>query len=114
VSSPASTAPAVGNFEQPILPIADPQNYNAVRSAIESSFAAAKVDGFLKSMTRTDLRIRDFEGVLKCGLLGDKTKAEYEKLGPADQGQIRELYLASLEKITPELRQKYFKLYAYY
>jgi len=36
------------------------------------------------------------------------------KLGNADQGQIREFYLASLERVTPELRQKFFKLYAYY
>ena len=104
----------MGNFEQPILPIADPQNYNAVRSAVETSFSSAGADRFLKSVTRTDLRIRDFEGVLKKGLLGDKTRAEYASLGNADQGQIRELYLASLEKISPELRQKYFKLYAYY
>jgi hypothetical protein len=117
MSGSASNAvgnPAVGNFDQPILPIADPQNYNAVHAAIEGSFSAPKVNDFLKSLTRTDLRIRDFEGVLRSGLLGDKTKAEYDRLGNADQGQIRELYLASLEKISPELRQKYFKLYAYY
>ena len=109
-----SASPAVGNFDQPILPIADPQNYNAVHAAVEGSFSASGVINFLKSLTRTDLRIRDFEGVLRSGLLGGKTKAEYDRLGNADQGQIRELYLASLEKVSPELRQKYFKLYAYY
>ncbi len=114
MSSPASTTPAVGNFEQPILPIADPTNYNAVRSAIEGSFSSGKVESFLKSMTRISLRIRDFEGVLAGGLLGDKARGQYASLGNADQGQIRELYLASLERIAPELRQKYFKLYAYY
>jgi hypothetical protein len=35
-------------------------------------------------------------------------------LGNADQGQIREFYLASLEKVAPEVRQRFFKLYAYY
>jgi hypothetical protein len=114
VSISGSASPAIGNFEQPILPIADPQNYNAVHAVIEGSFSAPKVGGFLKSLTRTDLRIRDFEGVLLSGLLGDKTRGEYASLGNADQGQIRELYLASLEKVSPELRQKYFKLYAYY
>ena len=31
-----------------------------------------------------------------------------------DQGQIREFYLASLERVAPELRTEFFKLYAYY
>jgi len=31
-----------------------------------------------------------------------------------DQGQIREFYLASLEKVELALRDKYFKVYAYY
>ena len=40
--------------------------------------------------------------------------SHYQQLGNADQGQIREFYLASLERVPPELRQKFFKLYAYY
>ena len=36
------------------------------------------------------------------------------KLDNSDQGQIRELYLASLERVAPELREKFFRLYAYY
>jgi hypothetical protein len=40
--------------------------------------------------------------------------AFYKKLGNADQGQIREFYLASVEKVDPALRAKYLKLYAYY
>jgi hypothetical protein len=52
--------------------------------------------------------------VLTKGLLGASTAAEYKGLGDADQGQIRELYLASLERVAPELRQRFFKLYAYY
>jgi hypothetical protein len=47
-------------------------------------------------------------------LLGQATIAEYGRLGNSDQGQIREFYLASLERVAPELRQKFFKLYAYY
>ncbi len=69
---------------------------------------------FLKSVERAGLRIRDFEAVLKAGKLGASTAAEYGQLENVDQGQIREFYLASLEKVAPELRQKFFKLYAYY
>ena len=104
----------IGNFEQPVMPVADPQSYGAVRSAIEGSFAAGRVAEFLKSLSGQGMRIRDFETVLRKGLLGKPTQAEYAKLGNGDQGQIRELYLASLERVPAELRQKFFKLYAYY
>jgi hypothetical protein len=114
VQNQGSIHPAVGNFEKPILPIADPQSFDAVRSAIEASFSSGKVADFLKSLARKSLRIRDFESILANRLLGDKTRTEYEKLGNADQGQIREFYLASLEKVAPEMREKFFKLYAYY
>ena len=101
-------------YHKPELQVADPQAFSAVRQAIESAFAAAGVKDFLKSVARAGLRIRDFEAVLRKGILGAPTAGEYNRLGNGDQGQIRELYLASLEKISPELRQKYFKLYAYY
>ena len=104
----------IGNFEQPVMPILDVQSYGAVRSAIEGSFASGRVAEFLKTLAGQGMRIRDFERVLSKGLLGKPTQAEYGKLGNADQGQIRELYLASLERVPAELRQRFFKLYAYY
>ena len=104
----------IGNFDQPVLTIGDPQAFAAVRTAIEASFSSVRVAGFLKSLTGSSLRIRDFESVLGRGLLGASTKADYGKLGNADQGQIREYYLDSLERVPADLRQKFFKLYAYY
>jgi hypothetical protein len=101
-------------YQQPVLPISDPQTFNTVKGAIESSFASGHVAEFLRSLERSKLRIRDFEDVLTKGNLGPSTAAEYYRLGNADQGQIRELYLASLEQVAPELREKFFKLYAYY
>ncbi|MEG9436914.1 hypothetical protein JAO29_12160 [Edaphobacter sp. HDX4] len=100
--------------EQPVLPIADPVAFGAVKSAIESAFSTSKVAEFLRSLDRQGVRIRDFEEVLKKGLLGKKTAAEYASIPDGDQGQIRELYLASLERVAPELRQRFFRLYAYY
>ena len=101
-------------YQQPVLPISDPQTFSAVKSAIESSFSAGHIAEFLQSLERSKLRIRDFEDILGKGNLGANTAAEYSRLGNADQGQIRELYLASLERVAPELRTKFFKLYAYY
>ena len=100
--------------EQGTIPVADPQNYGAVYAAIEAAFFAARVEGFLKSIERAGLRIRDFELVLHAGILGAAAAAQYNRLGNGDQGQIREFYLASLEEVAPELRTKFFKLYAYY
>ena len=85
-----------------------------MQSAIETAFSTAKVQDFLKSIERAGLRIRDFELVLRKGILGAPAASEYNHLGNGDQGQIREFYLASLEKVAPELRTKFFKLYAYY
>jgi hypothetical protein len=101
-------------YQQAVLEIANPQTFGAVRGAIEMAFSAARVADFLKSVERGGLRIRDFEAVLKSGNLGASTKAEYGQLVNVDQGQIREFYLASLETVAPELRTKFFKLYAYY
>ena len=111
---PDSTSPAVGNFDQPVLPIADPTRFHAVHSAIAQAFSSAKVAGFLQSLSSRSVRIRDFASVLTNGLLGKEISSQYSNLGNADQGQIREFYLASLEKVAPELRDKFFKLYAYY
>jgi hypothetical protein len=100
--------------EQAVIPVADPQAFGAVRAAVEAAFSPAKVKDFLKSIARAGLRVRDFELVLRKGLLGAATVGEYDRMGNGDQGQIREFYLASLEKVAPELRTKFLKLYAYY
>ena len=100
--------------EQALIPVADPEAFGAVRTSIESAFSPARVKEFLKSVERAGLRIRDFELVLRKGLLGAASAGKYSRLGNGDQGQIREFYLASLEKVAPELRTSFYKLYAYY
>ncbi len=102
-------------YQQAALEVIDPQTFSAVREAIATAFSPARVGDFLKSIERASLRIRDFEAVLGKGLLGPATVAvNTPSLSPGDQGQIREFYLASLEQVAPELRNRFFKLYAYY
>ena len=101
-------------FEKGIIAVQDEPAFSAVESAIESAFSPASAQGFLKSVERARLRVREFEAVLRAGLLGSGAAEAYATLGNSDQGQIRELYLASLEKVDPELRARFFKLYAYY
>ena len=100
--------------ERAVLHIADPGPFGALKAAIDTSFSPGKVADFLKSLDRSGVRVRDFQAVLSKGLLGKAVIAEYGRLGNSDQGQLREFYLASLERVAPELRQKFFKLYAYY
>jgi hypothetical protein len=101
-------------YERPTMGIVDAATFAQVKQQIETHFAVAKVEAFLKSLERAGLRIRNFEAVLAQGKLGAGTQGDYARLSNADQGQIREFYLASLEKVELGLRDKYFKLYAYY
>ena len=101
-------------YEQAAIAVENEQSFGAVKQAIDSSFSNGKVSDFLKSLERAKLRIRHFEDVAHAGKLGPDVETAYKSLGDGDQGMIRELYLSTLEKVDPELRKKYLKVYAYY
>ncbi|GAA3770717.1 hypothetical protein [Terriglobus aquaticus] len=101
-------------YEQAVIPVGNPEAFQTVRQAIESSFSSGRVAGFLSALQSSKLRIREFEQVLKAGKLGPAAADDYAKLGDGDQGMIRELYLSLLEQVDPELRRKFLKVYAYY
>ncbi|HUZ04581.1 MAG TPA: hypothetical protein VMU62_04435 [Acidobacteriaceae bacterium] len=101
-------------FEQAIIPIQNPAVFAEVKAAIEAVFAPAAIAAYLKRVQHADLRLREFEKILHQGLLGVPTKARYAELGNSDQGQIRELYLQLVERVAPELRAKYRKVYTSY
>jgi len=67
-----------------------------------------------ETVQRSKLRVRDFEGLLERGLLGATAAEAYRFLGDSDRGQARELYLSLVEKVAPELRTRFLKVYAYY
>ena len=105
----------MGNmFQQAGIPVENPAVFEPVKAAIESSFASPTIGQFLKRVEQAKLRVRNFEQVLDQGLLGNPAKAGYAQLGDGDRGQIRELYLRSVEQVAPGLRGKYLKVYAYY
>ncbi len=101
-------------FEQAVLPVQDEKSFAEVHLALESAFAKARVANFLRGIQRAKLRARQFEAVLAAGLLGAATPAKYAALGDSDRGQIREQYLGMVEKVDPEIRAKFLKVYAYY
>ena len=101
-------------YERPVLNAEDPATFGEVKTAVQARFSEAGVRDFLRTLEKANLRIRDFEAVLAAGKLGSGTPALYAKLSPSDQGQVRELYLALLEQVPMTLRDRFFKLYAYY
>jgi hypothetical protein len=101
-------------FVQPVLQIQDETHFTAVRASLEPLFASGHVAEFLKRVQRAKLRVRDFEGLLRRGILGKATAEAYGALPDSDRGQARELYLSLTEKVGPELRGKFLKVYAYY
>ncbi len=101
-------------YERPAMDIVDATTFAEVKQAITSAFAPGNVEKFLQSVDRAGVRIRSYETVLQSGLLGKETALRYGKLSNGDQGQIREFYLASVEQVELKLRDKHFKIYAYY
>jgi hypothetical protein len=101
-------------FVQTVLPVEDEAQFALIKASLEPLFAPGNVAGYLKRVQRSRLRVRDFEGLLAGGLLGAATAEAYRALGDSDRGQVRELYLSLAEKVAPELRGRFLKVYAYY
>lgn len=101
-------------FEQATIAIENPPVFGAVKASIEAAFAQDSVGSFLQRLEKSKLRVRHFERILDQGFLGDAAKAGYAQLGDSDRGQIREIYLRSVEQVPQEIREKYLKVYAYY
>jgi hypothetical protein len=101
-------------FEQAAIAVRDEQGYARLHALMDAAFDPRDVDELLERATKSRLRIRDFESVLKRGLLGKEAVGLYEALPVSDQGLTRERYLRLVEAVPEELRQRYFRVYAYY
>jgi hypothetical protein len=101
-------------FEQAAIAVQDEKGYAQLHAHMDAVFDAHDVEVFLNGVIKSRLRIRDFESVLRGGLLGKKAPPLYDALPVSDQGLTRERYLRLVEKVPVELRQRYFKAYAYY
>jgi hypothetical protein len=101
-------------FKQAAIAVRDEQGYAGLHARIDAAFDTRDVEVFLDRVTRSRLRIRDFEGILGRGLLGKEAVGLYQALPVSDQGLTRERYLRLVEAVPPELRQRYFRAYAYY
>jgi len=108
-------------FEQATIRIDKPLEFGELKTAIESAFAPERVEKLLATLKRKDVRIRDWDSVLRKRVLekveprlaqaGSTAHELYRALTGSDQGQIRELYLSQLEQVSSALRHKFHKLY---
>jgi len=101
-------------FEQAAIAVQDEQGYGKLHELIDAAFDARDVELFLSRVTKSKLRIRDYEGVLRKGFLGKEAAGLYQAMPVSDQGLTRERYLRLVEAVPLELRQRYFRVYAYY
>jgi hypothetical protein len=101
-------------FEQATLPVQDETTFREVNEALSQAFSSRNVEDFLHRVKRAGLRARNFEGILKKGLLGKEVPTRYAALGNSDQGQVREKYLWLVEQVPQELRARFLKVYSYY
>jgi hypothetical protein len=101
-------------FEQAAIAVQDLPGYTELHERIDAAFAERNVQVLLDRAARARLRIRDYEGVLERGLLGKEAAALYGALPVSDQALTRERYLQLVEAVALELRQRYFRVYAYY
>ena len=111
-------------FEQAGIKIEKEQEFQALRQSIERLLSPALIENFFRKLEKKNVRIREFEKVLDQKLMeavdetlaqsGTTAKQLYGALSVTDQGQMREFYLTKIEEVSPELRQKFHKIYSYY
>jgi len=111
-------------YQQAGIEIQKKEDFRALQSSLQRVFSAPLLERFLRKLESKKIRIREFDAVLDKKILeqvdavlaksGRSARSLYEALSVPDQGQMREFYLTKIEEVSPELRQKYHKLYSYY
>jgi hypothetical protein len=101
-------------FQQAAIAVVNGEVYQQLHALLDAAFAERDVDVFLHRVRRSGLRIRNYEGVLERGLLGKLAASLYRDLPVSDQAQTRERFLQMVEAVSPELRQRYAKVFTQY
>ena len=101
-------------FEQAAIAVTDEQGYGQLHRLIDAAFDERDVEIFLNRVKRAGLRVRNYEEILRRGILGKAAVGLYQALPVSDQALTRERYLRLVEAVPVELRQRYLKVYAYY
>ncbi len=109
-------------FRQSGIPIEKVAEFEELSAGIQRVFSPAAIERFFRKLESKGIRIRQFETVLDKKVLEGfdprlrqkGARKLYEALSVADQAQIRELYLRSLEQVDDALRTRFYKIYVMY
>ncbi|HKD01016.1 MAG TPA: hypothetical protein VKB77_01240 [Terriglobales bacterium] len=111
-------------FEQAAIKVEKKKEFEELQAAIGRVFAPQKIEGFLKRVESSGIRIRDWDAILTKRVLeghdqvlarsGASAEALYRRLSLSDQAQMREFFLSRIEEVDEALRHKFKRLYQYY
>jgi hypothetical protein len=109
-------------FEQATIAIDKGTEFEELKAVIDRAFQSGTVGEFLRRLSKSGLRVRDWDSILAKGVLGrfnrnsvkKASSSLYEQLSISDRAQIREFYLSRVEEVSPKLRTKFHKIYQYY
>ncbi len=111
-------------YQQAQIPVQKAEDFEQLRTAVERIFASAALAKFYSRLQGKDVRAREFEKIVKLGLMeevdpvlahcGKTAQQIYQSLALSDQALMREFYLQRLEQVDAKLRLKYQKVYRYY
>jgi|SRR5919204_5578974 hypothetical protein len=106
-------------FQQAPIAVQNAESFEALKQLVDEAFSPARVESFLKNVSKADLGVRRFERVLERRLLELKEASRsawalYQSLPTSDQGLMREYYLTKVEEVESSLRTKYQKIYRYW
>ena len=111
-------------FQQAAIKVEREQEFESLKSAIERVFTPSEVEKYLRKVKSRGFRVRDLEPILSQRIFeevdvvlakSDKTaQSLYQSLTISDQAQMREFYLFQVEKVAPDMRVKFKKIYQYY
>ena len=111
-------------FQQAPMQVQKVEEFGQLKSVIERVLSEGVLEKFYRKLQSRDVRVREFERVLEQRIFeevdsslsqsGKTAKQFYGALPVSDQSLVRELYLERIERVDPELRQKFQKIYRYY
>jgi hypothetical protein len=108
-------------FTQAAIDLENPTLVAELKISIENALVTYPSE-FLQTVKRFGLRVRQLEQLFQQRVFEQLPGRHasclceelYRELRPSDQGLIREFYLTKIEEVSPEIRQKFHKIYSYY
>ena len=111
-------------YQQAQIAVQKTEDFEQLRAAIDRIFNSEALNKFYKKLQSSGVQAREFERILGLRLLeeADQTLAQsgkaaaqlYGALPVSDRALMREFYLERIERVDPQVRGKFHKVYSYY